>query len=63
MKGAKYNSVMAPQGFALNDQEIANVLTYVRSSWGNSASEVKAEEVKAVRDANPGHGMWNVSEL
>lgn len=63
VKGAKYNSVMAPQAAALNDQEIANVLTYVRANWGNTAGEVKADEVKAVRDANVGHSMWKASEL
>ena len=40
-----------------------NVLTYVRSNWGNSCGEVKAEEVKAVRDAHPGQGMWNPADL
>lgn len=34
----------------LTDQQIAEVLTYVRSSWGNKASPVTAEEVKALRD-------------
>ena len=63
VKGAKYNSVMAPLGSQLNDQEVANVLTYVRSNWGNSSGEVKAEEVKAVRDAHPGQGMWNPADL
>ena len=63
VKGAKYNSVMAPLSSQLNDQEIANVLTYVRSNWGNPGGEVKAEEVKAVRDANPGQGMWNPADL
>ena len=29
------------------DEEIANVLTYVYSMWGNSGKEVKSEEVKA----------------
>jgi mono/diheme cytochrome c family protein len=33
----------------LKDQEIADVLTYVRSNFGNKASSVTAAEVKAVR--------------
>lgn len=33
----------------LKDQEIADVLTYVRSSFGNKASTVTAAEVKVVR--------------
>ena len=63
VKGAKYNNVMSPWGSALNDEEVANVLTYVRSSWGNTGDAVKAEEVKAVRDANQGHPPWQAAEL
>jgi mono/diheme cytochrome c family protein len=35
----------------LNDQQIADVLTYIRSSWGNSASAVDAEQVAEIRAA------------
>lgn len=34
----------------LNNQQIADVLTYVRNSFGNKASAVTVAEVKAVRD-------------
>lgn len=34
----------------LSDQEVADVLTYVRQSWGNSAASVAAEEVGDLRD-------------
>lgn len=33
----------------LNDQQVAAVLTYVRSSWGNQASPVKADDVAKLR--------------
>jgi mono/diheme cytochrome c family protein len=33
-----------------NDQEIAWILSYVRSSFGNKAGEVSADAVKEVRD-------------
>ena len=46
--GETYSNVMAPHEF-LKDQEIADVLTYVRNSFGNKASAVTAEEVKAIR--------------
>jgi nitrite reductase (NO-forming) len=42
-----YNGVMPPQN--LNDQEIASVLSYVYSQWGNSGKTVTAEEVKNIR--------------
>ena len=63
VNGVKYNNVMSPWGSALNDEEIANVLTYVRSSWGNTGDAVNPEEVKAVRDANQGHPPWQIAEL
>ena len=50
--GERYNGVMAAQA-TLTDQQIADVLTYVRNSFGNKASAVKAAEVKAIRAANP----------
>lgn len=48
--GETYSNNMAPHNF-LSDQEIADVLTYVRNSFGNKASAIKAAEVKAVRAA------------
>ncbi|MDE3144932.1 MAG: cytochrome c [Bacteroidota bacterium] len=43
-----YSNNMAPHT-DLTDQEIADVLTYVRNSFGNTASAVSVAEVKAVR--------------
>jgi len=38
----------------LNDQEIADVLTFMRRGWGHAAPAVTAERVKALRDVtNP----------
>jgi mono/diheme cytochrome c family protein len=51
VKGAKYNSVMTPWGTTFNDQEIANVVTYIRSQWGNKAPAVTAADVAKVRAA------------
>ena len=48
INGNKYHNVMAPHDF-LTDQEIADVLTYVRNSCGNKAKAVTVPEVKAVR--------------
>ena len=46
--GEDYNNVMASHAF-LKDQEVADVLTYTRNSFGNKASGVTAAEVKGVR--------------
>ncbi|MFL9484543.1 c-type cytochrome [Chitinophagaceae bacterium LWZ2-11] len=43
-----YSNTMASHA-DLKDQQIADVLTYVRNSFGNKASAVTAAEVKAVR--------------
>jgi len=40
---------MPSLGYRLNDQQIAAVVTYVRNSWGNAASPVTADAVKALR--------------
>jgi mono/diheme cytochrome c family protein len=48
VNGATYNSVM-PSFSSLKDEEIAKVLSYVRSSWGNQAPEITAEEVASLR--------------
>ena len=48
VNGTKFNSVM-PSQKTLTDQEIADVLTYVYSSWGNSKKVVKPAMVKALR--------------
>ncbi|OWP64174.1 cytochrome C [Hymenobacter amundsenii] len=49
--GEPYNNVMPAHAF-LTDQQIADVLTYVRNSFGNKASAVQTTEVKAIRAAN-----------
>lgn len=41
---------MPPFREQLADQQIADVLTYVRSSWGNHGGPVTAEDVKALRE-------------
>ena len=46
----KYLGVMAPLGAAMTDDQLADALTFIRNSWGNSASAVTAEEVKALRE-------------
>lgn len=47
VNGAKFNSVMP--ALNLNDEDVANVLTYVYSMWENSGQEVTPKDVAAVR--------------
>ncbi len=53
VKGQVYNSAMIAYGTGvpMSDDEVAAVLTYVRSSFGNSAPAVTPAEVAAVRAA------------
>ncbi len=46
--GKRYSNTMASHDF-LNDQQIADLLTYVRNSFGNKASAITEAQVKAVR--------------
>jgi glucose/arabinose dehydrogenase/mono/diheme cytochrome c family protein len=52
INGELYQNVMPAQAF-LTDQQIADVLTFVRSSFGNSAGPVSAEAVSRKRSPNP----------
>ncbi|HYJ40519.1 MAG TPA: copper-containing nitrite reductase [Steroidobacteraceae bacterium] len=48
VNGVSYNSVMPPMS-QLNDDEIANILTFTLNSWGNNGGVVTSAEVKAER--------------
>ncbi|MES2373641.1 MAG: cytochrome c [Bacteroidota bacterium] len=48
LDGEYYSNKMAPHS-DLTDQQVSDVLTYVRNSWSNKASAVTPAEVKAVR--------------
>ncbi len=50
VNGKNYNSVMTAQ--ALTDEQVANVLTYVYSSWGNSGVEVTPTMVTKVKSSH-----------
>ena len=55
VKGEAWNLQMAPMGAALSDSDLAAVLTYIRSSWGNKASDVTDSDIKAMRALVAGH--------
>lgn len=63
VKGATYSGQMPPWQ-QLSDAEVAAVLSYIRSSWGNTAAAVSAEEVSAERAATASRsGPFTVGEL
>jgi hypothetical protein len=46
---------MQPWDKTLTDKQIADVMTYERSDWGNSASAVTPEQVAALRKELASH--------
>lgn len=64
VKGETYNNVMLPWKDVLDDEEIADVLSYIRKSWGNDAPIVTTEAVTAVREETAGRNTaWTAEEL
>jgi mono/diheme cytochrome c family protein len=66
VKGQKFSNAMPAYGTnqPLSDAEVAAVLTYVRSAWGNAASAVTAEQVAAERTATASRAtMWTAGDL
>jgi mono/diheme cytochrome c family protein len=53
VKGQRFESVMPAYGLGIemSDEEVAAVLTYVRSSCGNAASAITPADVARVRGA------------
>ncbi|MBS7557012.1 cytochrome c [Pseudomonas sp. RC4D1] len=43
---------MPPFAWRLSDQEVADVVNFIRGSWGNQASAVKAGDVAALRNGD-----------
>ncbi len=64
--GMEYNGVMLPYGVGveMSNGDLATLLTYIRSSWGNSASAVAAEDVARVKTATSNRTTaWTAAEL
>lgn len=63
VNGNIYNGLMPNFGDKLSDEEIAAVLSHVRTSFGNSASKIEAAAVKAIREAGKDRTTpWNGDE-
>lgn len=49
IEGDRFENAMPAQESMLSDQQVADVLTYVRNSFGNKASSVSVAEVRSER--------------
>jgi mono/diheme cytochrome c family protein len=64
VKNTKFNNAMTPFGDQLSDAEIAAIISYERSSWGNAASKITAEQVASVRAGTKSQTTpWNPADL
>lgn len=64
VNGLSWNLHMPGFGAALDDEQIAAVLTYVRRAWGNVAPPVSPAFVAAARQATAGRELaWTAEEL
>ena len=62
--GETFNGMMPPWGGTLKDDDIAAVLTYVRSTWGNKGAPVTAAKVASIRAATTSRTTpWTAAEL
>jgi mono/diheme cytochrome c family protein len=66
VKGVGYNTPggMPGQGAVLSDSDVANVITYIRNTWGNEGSMVTKEMVAKVREAEKVRTtQWTMAEM
>ncbi len=60
---AKYLGVMAPLGAMAKDEELAEIISFVRKSFGNEAPPVDAEKVKGWREKYNGKPMQRRADI
>lgn len=65
VRGANFGTqVMPPWGSTLTDDKIADVMTYMRASWGNTDNAATPDEVAAARAKFASQSSsWNQADL
>ncbi len=64
VSGHEFVGAMPAWKDVFTDEQIANVLTYVRQSWGNNAPKVDVAKVKALREKEKARATpWSAEEL
>lgn len=65
VKGQGFNTPggMIAFGAAMSSQDLANVLTFVRNSWGNEGTMITKEMVQKVRDEEKRATQWTEADL
>ena len=63
VKGKQYDLDMPPLGI-LDDEQISNILTYIRREWGHTADPVDKATVARIREATEDReDLWTEKEL
>jgi mono/diheme cytochrome c family protein len=63
VNGQKYVGNMPNIGAGLKDAQVANIVSYVRSAWGNKGEPVMDTKVAEVRKAIGGRGQYSPKEI
>jgi mono/diheme cytochrome c family protein/glucose/arabinose dehydrogenase len=63
LHGKEGESLMMPPMGSLDDETLASILSYIRRSWGNSASVILPETVARVREGSDRAEPWTENEL
>ncbi|HWB03576.1 MAG TPA: cytochrome c [Verrucomicrobiales bacterium] len=64
VNGKAFNGTMEPLGSTkLNDKQLAQVLSYIRNSWGNKASVIYEDQVKALAKELGNRPAYSEAEL
>ena len=64
VKGVTWNLAMPAFAPALSDEQLADLLTFIRREWGHTAEPVKSSSVKAIRDRHSEReDAWTETEL
>lgn len=64
VNGKEFNLAMPPHKDSLKDDQIADIISYVRSSWGHKESPVTKEQIAAMRKSTAKQkDMWIAEKL
>ena len=63
VNGVKYNGNMPNIGAGLKDAQVANIATYVRQAWGNTAEPIMDTKVAEVRKAIGNRAQYIPADL
>lgn len=64
VNGKAYNMVMPPHKDSLTDQQITDIINYIRSSWGHKLLPVSVAQIVAMRKATAQkEDMWEATLL